>query len=92
VLRARLQRLVSEWDSIQADVATTLRPSAELEAELRSANCPTRFAEIGVDTARAVRAIVLSRDIRARYTILHLASELGVLDAFAKAEVSRPPA
>ena len=88
-LRARLDRLVANWDSILADVSTTLRPSAELEAELVSAHCPTRFPEIGVTRERARRAIVLSRDIRARFTILHLAADLGLLEPFADSEIAR---
>lgn len=82
-LRRRLERLLDQWSELWDDVSTTLRPADLLEAELRSAQCPTRFAEIGVDPARAWRAVVHSRDIRARYTILHLADELGVLEGFA---------
>ena len=88
-LRARLERLVTNWDSIIADVSTTLRPSADLEAELVSAECPTRFPEIGVTRERARRSIVLSRDIRARFTILHLAADLGLLETFADREIER---
>ena len=88
-LRARLTRLRDNWDSIIADVSTTLRPSAELEAELISAHCPTRFPEIGVTRERARRAVVLSRDIRARFTILHLAADLGLLEPFADLEMAR---
>lgn len=88
-LRARLTRLRDNWDSIIADVSTTLRPSSELEAELISAHCPTRFPEIGVARERARRAVVLSRDIRARFTILHLAADLGLLEPFADLEMAR---
>jgi glycerol-1-phosphate dehydrogenase [NAD(P)+] len=82
-LRTRLETLVASWTDIFTDASTTLRPADELEAELQSADCPTRFAEIGVDAERGRRAIAWSKDIRARYTILHLAAELGMLDTFA---------
>jgi glycerol-1-phosphate dehydrogenase [NAD(P)+] len=88
-LRGRLTRLRDEWESIMDDVGTTLRPSAELRAELVSADCPVTFPEIGVDRDRAWRAVRDSKDIRARYTILHLAAELGVLDAFTDALIER---
>lgn len=88
-LRARLETLVATWDELFADASTTLRPADELDAELRSADCPTRFAEIGVDAERARQAVAWSKDIRARYTILHLAAELGVLDDFATDYVER---
>lgn len=83
-VRERLRRIVSTWDDLMADVGTTLRPTAELRAELDSAECPTRFAQIGVSSERGYEAIAWSKDIRARYTILHLASELGILEPFAR--------
>lgn len=82
-VRARLERVVASWDDLFEDVGTTLRTTADLSAELESAKCPTRFEEIGVDYKRALSAVKWCKDIRARYTILHLASELGVLDDFA---------
>ncbi|MCB9520480.1 MAG: iron-containing alcohol dehydrogenase [Myxococcales bacterium] len=81
-VRARLRTLVASWDDIMSDVATTLRPVDELRDELRSAACPTTFAEIGVGRERAREALLWSKDIRARYTVLHLAAELGRLDDF----------
>jgi len=88
-LRTRLETLVAAWDDIFADAGTTLRSADDLEGELRSADCPTRFAEIGVDAERAEQAVAWSKDIRARYTILHLAGELGVLDGFAAEYVAQ---
>ncbi len=82
-LRGRLTKLVDEWDLVMDEVRATLRSRESLEDELRSANCPVRFAELGVERERARRAIAHSKDIRNRYTILHLAWELGTLDAWA---------
>lgn len=87
-VRERLSRVVGEWDDLMADVGVTLRPPDALRAELESADCPTRFEQIGVDPDRAYRAIAWSKDIRARYTILHLASELGLLEDFARGYVA----
>jgi glycerol-1-phosphate dehydrogenase [NAD(P)+] len=81
---ARLTAIFDSWDDLFRDVGETLRPPAELRAELESAECPVRFDQIGVTPERAFRAVAWSKDIRARYTVLHLASELGVLDDFAK--------
>jgi glycerol-1-phosphate dehydrogenase [NAD(P)+] len=83
-LRRRLDLLTSEWQSIMADCGQTLRPTAELKAELDSADCPTELPQLPVDRERAFAATAWSKDIRSRYTILHLAAELGVLDAFAR--------
>lgn len=82
-VRERLTLLRANWSSIIADVSKTLRPSMELRDELRSAQVPTGFSELGVDAGRALDAVRFCKDIRARYTILHLASELGILDDLA---------
>jgi glycerol-1-phosphate dehydrogenase [NAD(P)+] len=79
-LRRRLEKLVDEWDSILGEASRTLRTRASLERELDAAECPTRFADLSVDRDRARRAIFHSKDIRNRYTILHLAWELGMLE------------
>lgn len=83
VLRERLTRLKSGWAEILADVQSTLRPALAIREELLSAGCPVTFREIGVTDERARRAVVYCKDIRARYTILHLAGELGLLDVWA---------
>ncbi len=82
-LRQRLTRLCDEWERLDTQVARTLRTGQSLEEELRSAECPTRFSDLGVERDRAWRAIAHSKDIRNRYTILHLAWELGHLDTWA---------
>jgi glycerol-1-phosphate dehydrogenase [NAD(P)+] len=84
-LADRLNRLRQEWESILGDVRQTLRPAGELIAELRSAGCPGTFPEIGVAPARARRAVLHSKDIRARYTILHLGADLGLLEPWTDA-------
>jgi glycerol-1-phosphate dehydrogenase [NAD(P)+] len=82
-LRRRLGKLVDEWDIIMEETSTTLRTRRSLEDELASAECPIRFSDLGVSRERARRAITHSKDIRNRYTILHLAWELGMLDEWA---------
>ena len=79
-LRRRLETLVEQWDDVLEETGRTLRTRASLEEELRSANCPVRFSDLDVDRDRARRAILHSKDIRNRYTILHLAWELGTLE------------
>lgn len=79
-MRRRLEKLVDEWDEVLEETGRTLRTRQSLEDELDSANCPTRFADLDVDRDRARRAILHSKDIRNRYTILHLAWELGTLE------------
>jgi glycerol-1-phosphate dehydrogenase [NAD(P)+] len=79
-LAARLERLQAEWLRIVAPLAARLRPAAAIRADLLAAGAPTTFAELGVTPERARRAVLDARDIRPRYTILHLAWELGRLE------------
>jgi glycerol-1-phosphate dehydrogenase [NAD(P)+] len=81
-LRERLQLLKRDWDDLLNDVGQTLRPTRDLNAELRRADCPTTFEEIQVTPERARRAVAHSKDIRDRYTILHLGADLGLLDSW----------
>lgn len=82
-LRARLQQIVSEWDVLADEVGAMLRTRQSLEDELSAAGCPTRFRDLDVGRERAREAIVWSKDIRNRYTILHAAWELGFLEEWA---------
>lgn len=81
-LRARLELLKAEWSDLLADVGASLRPAQAIRDDLTAAQCPSRFDEIGVTPARARASVVHSKDIRARYTILHLAADLGRLEAW----------
>jgi glycerol-1-phosphate dehydrogenase [NAD(P)+] len=79
-LAERLTLVKSEWASILHDVSETLRPARDISAELAAAQCPVTFGDIGVPAGQARDAVLFSKDIRARYTVLHLAAELGTLD------------
>jgi len=83
-LRARLTRLTEGWDDIMPWVAETLRKPSDLAGELDAAECPTTFPQISVSRERAARAVRHSKDIRNRYTILHLLWELGRLEEWAE--------
>jgi glycerol-1-phosphate dehydrogenase [NAD(P)+] len=82
-LRSRLESLVDQWDEIRTAVKATLRTRQQIEDELAACDAPIRFAHLGIERERARRAIVHSKDIRNRYTILHLAWELGTLNEWA---------
>jgi glycerol-1-phosphate dehydrogenase [NAD(P)+] len=89
LLRRRLSLLRQEWPSLMDKLSRTLRPSADIQAELAAAGAPVRFKDLGVGRDRAYRSISHSRDIRSRYTILDLVWELGYLDQWADEAVAR---
>jgi len=79
-LRARLSTLKEDWETILAEVSQSLRSSESIYRELMEAEAPRSFADLGVDPAAARRAVLHCKDIRARYTVLDLVSELGFLE------------
>lgn len=80
-LRRRLLLLQERWPAIRERVEAQLLPAARLRDMLRAAGCPTEPTQIGVTPARLKASYGLARTIRARYTVLDLVHETGILDA-----------
>jgi glycerol-1-phosphate dehydrogenase [NAD(P)+] len=80
VLRARLARLQARWPTIRARLEAQLLPAAELRRLLQAAGCPTRPDQIGLDLEGFRASHALARTIRARYTVLDLLADTGLLD------------
>ena len=83
-LEARLRTLRDRWDEVREAASARVAPAASIAAALRSAGAPTTFASIGVAPERARGAVLFGGALRARYTILQLAHELGTLEAWAE--------
>ncbi|MDX9721673.1 MAG: iron-containing alcohol dehydrogenase [Myxococcota bacterium] len=81
-LRARFAHLREDWEAIIEELRQSARSSAWVSEQLSLAQAPRSFAEIGVSAARAQNAVLHAKDIRARYTILDLVSELGLLESW----------
>ena len=82
-LNRRLRRVQAEWPTLAGRLAKGLRTAAQIRADLAAAGCPVSFAEIGASAPRAREAVLWSKDIRARYTILHFCWDVGRLEAWA---------
>jgi glycerol-1-phosphate dehydrogenase [NAD(P)+] len=83
-LRQRLNFLKDNWREIIPHITAPLRTTTQIRAQLEAAQAPTTFAAVGATAPRARRAITHSKDIRARYTILHLLAELGLLEEWSE--------
>jgi len=88
-LRARLERLVSLWPELREELAEAVAPRALIEEKLRKAGAPTHYGELGLDGRQAVEILEWAGDIRNRYTILHLAAEIGRLQWWARDAIGR---
>lgn len=83
-LRQRLNFLKDNWREVIPHITAPLHTTAQIRAQLEAAQAPTTFAAVGATAPRARRAITHSKDIRARYTILHLLAELGLLEEWSE--------
>ena len=83
-LRHRLLQLKEKWTALVAGLGSIVQPAHAIKADLQAGGAPVTFAQIGVDPDRALQALLYSKDIRARYTVLHLCDELGVLPQWSK--------
>lgn len=79
-LRERLQLLQARWETIRPRLQGQLMTADEIRAKLEAAGCPTNPADIGVSLDHLRASYTLARTIRARYTVLDLVNETGILD------------
>ena len=83
-LRQRLLLLQERWPAIRERIQAQLLSADELRDMLRAAGAPTQPAEIGVSMLHLKASYGLARTIRARYTVLDLVYESGILDECVK--------
>ena len=83
-LADRLTRFKAIFPRLRQRLRQRLGSAASIERELLACGAATTFAQIGVNPARALAAVTRAHLVRARYTILHLLADLGVLDEWAR--------
>jgi glycerol-1-phosphate dehydrogenase [NAD(P)+] len=80
--QARLGALRSDWPQTRAELRVILGENPTSPDDLLRAGAPACFADIGVTGPRARDALLHARFVRARYTVLDLLAELGVLKSW----------
>jgi glycerol-1-phosphate dehydrogenase [NAD(P)+] len=78
----RRAALHGQWQQIQTQVRRILGTEPGNSQQLALAGGPVRFREIGIVPAQAREAMLLARYVRARYTLLDLLAELGLLEVW----------
>ena len=78
----RRAALHGQWQQIQTQVRRILGAEPGDSRQLALAGGPVRFREIGIVPAQAREAMLLARYVRARYTLLDLLAELGLLEVW----------
>jgi len=82
--REHLASLVGRWPQIIDAVSPFLLPPAMLRETLTKAGVPTNADNLGLSRSDVFRALIGAHEIRARYTVLHLANDLGLLPGLAE--------
>jgi glycerol-1-phosphate dehydrogenase [NAD(P)+] len=79
-LRERLHMIQARWPQMRERVQAQLMTADQIRDLLHAAGCPTEPAEIGITIEQLRASYTLARTIRARYTVLDLVNETGILD------------
>lgn len=77
-LEARRAHLARRWERALTAVQPYLLDGARLEGFLRRAGAPASWAHLGLARAVVEASLTAARELRPRYTVLHLAGELAV--------------
>jgi glycerol-1-phosphate dehydrogenase [NAD(P)+] len=79
-------RLAEVWPAITARLREVMLPTERLRAVLDAAGAPMTGVDLGLSSGFYRTAVRHAREIRDRYSILDLAGDAGVLEAFAAEE------
>jgi glycerol-1-phosphate dehydrogenase [NAD(P)+] len=78
----RLETLRLGWAETTTELRRILGPNPTCTEQLQRAGAPIHFADLGVSPEQTRAALLHARFVRARYTVLDLAAELGLLDSW----------
>jgi glycerol-1-phosphate dehydrogenase [NAD(P)+] len=79
VKQRELEKIIDGWDGLWRELEPYLRPIEPVEEALRRSGAAVSFADLGKSRDEATDALLNALFIRGRYTILDLASDLGIL-------------
>ncbi|VBB07339.1 glycerol-1-phosphate dehydrogenase [Lucifera butyrica] len=79
----RVQIIQEHFPEIIA-LAKTAKSVDFIKNLMKKANAPLRPGEVGIDEKIVYNSIVMAKEVRQRYTILNLLSDLGLLEKYAE--------
>jgi glycerol-1-phosphate dehydrogenase [NAD(P)+] len=79
-----LARLQNHEPAIKTQISEVLATGRRVRRALRDSGAPMWASDLGIRLEELVAALRHGRKIRTRFTVLDVAAELGVLDAFAR--------
>lgn len=78
----RLNKIEDNWETI-VKTLKEVPPTEEIQKVLKAVGLPVRAEEVGVDTVTVKQGLVYAKEVRARYTVLQLLWDLGLLNDYA---------
>ncbi len=82
--QAELKFIQDNWSEIKAQVETFLVPSEQIKRVLTDGGAKTHYKQLGLSRQEFEQAVLMARYMRARYNILDLAQDFGLLELFTK--------
>jgi glycerol-1-phosphate dehydrogenase [NAD(P)+] len=80
--RALNARLEARWPALRHCLQAVALAPERLEQALAAAGAATRPEQLGIDPAFYREAVLCAREVRERYSMLDLAADAGLLEAF----------
>lgn len=78
---SRIQVIKDHFSDI-IKIAQAAEPAARVESLMKDAGAPVKPEEVGVDNRTVIDSLLMAKEVRPRYTILNLLSDLGLLEEF----------
>lgn len=82
-IKTRYESYVSNWDSIRL-IMDKVPSKKDILNILQKLNAPTSLGDIGLDKETFYNSIISSKDLRDRYTIMEMASDLNLSEKLAE--------
>lgn len=79
---ARIRAIKEHLDEIM-DILKAVPSAQEIKAILKNAGAVSHPREVGIEEQHVLGGILMAKEVRTRYTILNLISDLGLLQRFA---------
>lgn len=80
------RRLESDWPELRERALAVMLPFERQDRVMRAAGLPLTGADLGLDSAFWREAVLYAREFRDRWSILDLAADAGLLEAFVAGE------
>ncbi|MBU0744765.1 MAG: iron-containing alcohol dehydrogenase, partial [Gammaproteobacteria bacterium] len=80
--QAELKFIQNNWPEIVCQLQPFLKPAAKIKRLLTDGGAKTHYNDLGLDKQEFKQAVLMAPFMRARYTILDLAQDFGLLEKF----------